>query len=285
MSVPACITPVMSHPNNHIPNEQDLAKLNEARKVREVKAKEKKERLEKAQARRARKAQQDKKDLEDAKKILRRGRGRRSVCDKRLSCHAVELLCLAMGLRDQVYARHGKRLLQKDLRTLFWSKYTHDTTVDDNDTYDTTANDNDTHDTTANDSSWDSDDNDSDTDYDLFAEDRPTTRKSTRATRATRKSTRTTPTSPTTTPTSPDTDDIPCWNGSDEDTVHHSEAVPFMSSCKVNVLWPGMNEWYVGTVVAVDQADATFRVQYDEYATDDDEFHWHDLSWKVQLIE
>ena len=100
---------VLSHPNNHIPNEQDLAKLNEARKVREAKVKEKKERLEKAQARRARKAQQDKKDLEDAKKILRRGRGRRSVCDKRLSCHAVELLCLAMGLRDQVYARHGKR--------------------------------------------------------------------------------------------------------------------------------------------------------------------------------
>ena len=60
-----------------------------------------------------------------------------------------------------------------------------------------------------------------------------------------------------------------------------SEAVPFGVSNKVKVFWPAANNWYRGVVTDVDQVDQTYEVHYQH----DDEYFWHDLSWKTELLE
>ena len=78
-----------------------------------------------------------------------------------------------------------------------------------------------------------------------------------------------------------DNEAAPVWDYSDEEHEQHSEAVPFLIGTRVKVFWPGTKEWYEGVVNNVDQADSTYEVHY-KY---DNEFFWHDLSWKVQLLD
>lgn len=80
------------------------------------------------------------------------------------------------------------------------------------------------------------------------------------------------------TPASPDhtTDDE-----SDSDERGMSEAVPFGMGCRVKVWWPQAKNWYHGVVTAIDQSDSTYEVHYSH----DDEYEWHNLSWKAELIE
>ena len=86
--------------------------------------------------------------------------------------------------------------------------------------------------------------------------------------------------------TSTDSDPAPQWEGSDYDSDEpNSESVPFTVGCQVKVYWPGTKHYYKGTVIEVCQADATYRVMYPGKGGLPDESHWHDLSWKVQLID
>jgi len=62
--------------------------------------------------------------LRSAKTIIVKYRANRIMCDRDLSCHDLVLLLRDMGFNDEAHSRDGKRLLQKDLRELFWHKYT-----------------------------------------------------------------------------------------------------------------------------------------------------------------
>ena len=60
-----------------------------------------------------------------------------------------------------------------------------------------------------------------------------------------------------------------------------SESVPFLVGTRVKVFWPGTKQWYEGVVNDVDQCDATYEVHY----VSDNQYLWHDLTWKAQLVE
>jgi hypothetical protein len=60
-----------------------------------------------------------------------------------------------------------------------------------------------------------------------------------------------------------------------------SEAVPFQVRANVKIWWPAAQNWYHGVVTDVDQVDQTYEVHYQH----DDEYMWHDLSWKAELME
>ena len=96
--------------------------------------------------------------------------------------------------------------------------------------------------------------------------------------------TTTTPPVPNTTPESTSTPAAPSESDESEyssDERGMSEAVPFGVSNKVKVFWPAANNWYRGVVTDVDQVDQTYEVHYQH----DDEYFWHDLSWKTELLE
>ena len=84
-----------------------------------------------------------------------------------------------------------------------------------------------------------------------------------------------------TTDSDSDSSDIPVWDYSDEDFERNSEAVPFSIGNRVKVYWPGTKCWYEGVVNDVDQSDMTYEVHYHT----DNQYIWHDLTWKVQLLK
>ena len=288
--------------------------MEEAKRQKEEKVREKEVRTKEVQARRAQKAMENAKDLEAARKILSRHGSRRQICDRYLACHHVELLLIDMGMKDEAYARNGKRLLQEDLRTLFWHHHVHnhsdtdpntssesDNTDTDPDTSPESDNTNTHSDDDSDKSSWDSDAEsdtesvglfDTGTDTETNPDTNPDTNTTNPDTNTTNPDTNTTTdtntTDPDTNTTDPDTTDtpIPMWNGSDEDIERHSEAVPFGVGCKVRVYWPApTKKWYAGKVTGVDQSDATYEVFYPGHGVVKDEKIWHDLTWKAQLIE
>ena len=68
---------------------------------------------------------------------------------------------------------------------------------------------------------------------------------------------------------------------STEDERGMSEAVPFSVNNRVRVWWPAAKNWYEGVVTDVSQSDNTYEVHYKH----DDEYEWHDLSWKTELLD
>jgi len=102
---------------------QDLAKLAEAKEKRIEEARQKEELAKKRELAKKQKTLAEAEALTSAKEVLQRHNGDRTLCDRQLCCNDLVLLLKDMGFNDEAHSRDGKRLLQADLRTLFWHKY------------------------------------------------------------------------------------------------------------------------------------------------------------------
>lgn len=203
-----------------------------AKEKREAIERERKQKIKEREERLKKKMVAENDALEKAKAVLSKYGGNPRLCEKKLSCNDLVLLLRDMGFNDEAHSRGGKRLLQQDLRSLFWHKYNHvpqrTATTGNNADPATTGNN---------------------ADPDEWEED----------------------------------SQIPVWEGSDEEPIdpRQSESVPFTIGARVKVFWPGAKAWYKGVIDDVDQCDSTFKVHYPH----DDESLWHDMSWKVKLLQ
>lgn len=96
-------------------------------KVRKIaKEKEKEERIAAKERRKVAQHVADANALAEAKNIVARHQQNREVCNRTLTCAQLVLLLRDMGLAKEAHARDGnKRLLQADLRALYWHNHVH----------------------------------------------------------------------------------------------------------------------------------------------------------------
>ena len=234
--------------------QEDLQRLAEAKARKIAEAKEKEERVKAKQKRTLAKQLENMKALDDAKGILAKYQHDRSKCEKKLSCTHLVLLLRELGHEKEAYARNGKRLLQADLRQLYWRHHIDVVWRDPENTTDESEN-----------SIADSDLTIADSEL-TTADSEPTIADSEHTTAEDSEHT-----------TVEDSENSSLWDDTDEESV---KSVTFQVGDKIEVYWPGDRHWYVGVVNDIDQSDSTFEVHYKS----DDKYCWHDITWKVKVV-
>ena len=236
-------------------------------------ARQKKERALAKERRVAEKKEEDKRDLVEAKRILARHQRNRQVCDKKLTCSQLVLLLRDMGLDKEAHARDGKRLLQADLRDLYWTHHVNivaapsspdsqNTTHDDSDTDTADYNHSDC-DSHHSDSDSHHPDSDSDSDPDSDSEcELPLTELLSRAPPRKRSRTR----------RSINSHHI----GSSGDEGEWNFG--FQIGDRVEVHWPAEGGWFTGDITDINESDRQFQVYY----FDDREDYWHPHDMEVR---
>jgi len=243
---------------------QDLATLAEVKAKKLAVARAKEERAKEAERRKEEKLLADKRVLEEAKKILSKHQQNRAVCNKKLTCSHLVVLLRDMGLDKEAHSREGtKRLLQSDLRSLYWSHHVNVVVPPGSDS-DSHHSDSDSQHSDSQHSDSDSNhsdhsDSDSDTSDDMCLADwRDRTRNRTNTRPSTRSCTR--------------GSKVSGGAGSGEESEWDFD---YEIGDRVEVHWPEEGGWFLGDITDIREGDREFEVHYLEDGLD--YIHPHDM--------